>query len=128
MPDGTTSPHLGGQPGAHAIERAWERYGVDLAANDLARLEIDCRDGRSVLIGKDACGSERHIVRHRGVAMVAVYWPDRGNIATFLPPGREPEWLARQPKRGAVNGRSRRFRVRQRRRQRRGRDRMEDEG
>lgn len=38
MPD--ASPYLGGQPGAHAIERAWERYGVDLAANDLPRIIV----------------------------------------------------------------------------------------
>lgn len=89
MPDGaTTSPHLGGQPGAHAIERAWERYGVDLAANDLARLELDCREGRSVLMRRERDGSETRIVRFRGTAMVAVYWPNTGTIATFLPPRR----------------------------------------
>src|SRR5690606_6547265 len=81
MPD--SSPHLGGQPGAHAIERAWERYGVDLTPADLDAIAADCTEGRSVLLRHDE-HADVHMVRYAGVVMVVAM--RGGVIVTFLPP------------------------------------------
>lgn len=67
----------------HAIERARERYGLELSSADLVGFSRDIRAGKSVFLGRDG-GSERHLVDHAGVPLVVVMSPS-GWILTVLP-------------------------------------------
>jgi hypothetical protein len=71
--------------GSHAIERAWERYGVALTPHELALLGAQCGNGRTVRLRVQADRSEVHLVRHAEVTMVAVWDPATRAIITFLP-------------------------------------------
>lgn len=90
MPDGTNtapSPYLGGQPGNHAIERAFERYGVRLTQADLQAMVADCANGRAVLVRADSQKSNPvYLVRVQGVVMYVVVRD--GIVVTVLPPER----------------------------------------
>ena len=78
-------PPVAPQPGCHAIERAWERYGVRLTFDDLQALNEECESGSAQLFGYDGKGCQLLIVEHDGVAMLAVYGRHDGHIQTFLP-------------------------------------------
>lgn len=117
MPDGTNtaSPYLGGQPGHHAIERAWERYGLDLTLADLDTIAADCASGRAPLIRRGPHG-DVHLAKYRGVVMILCC--RGGVVVTFLPPegGSRRVQLAviedTQPRKGARGGK--RYRSRRR--------------
>ena len=72
---------------AHLIERARERYGLELDAADLRAILADCRNGAPMLSRHDMGGGEIRLVMVRGVAIKVVWYPDTGRIATILPRG-----------------------------------------
>lgn len=71
----------------HAIARARERYGVELSEDDLAALEEDIREGRSLLMGWETRKrwKERHVVRLGGHYLLAAWDRATEKIFTFLP-------------------------------------------
>jgi hypothetical protein len=70
----------------HRIQRAKERYGVELTPEDIVALEATLSPANRL----KAHGAEIiHLVKHRGIAMLAGVraagrWA--GRICTFLPP------------------------------------------
>lgn len=70
--------------GSHAIDRAFERYGIALLPSELAALEAGIGAGRGVL-QKRTPGGEIWMVVHEGTAMIALWRPDLNKITTFLP-------------------------------------------
>ncbi len=69
---------------AHAIRRARERYGLALTIDVIHELESEIGLKRSILLARETDGSERHMVRHGDVKMIAVWRPDLCQIVTFL--------------------------------------------
>lgn len=69
----------------HAIQRCKDRYGVDITASDIERMNRDIALGRAILSAELPHGASVYIVRlpSGGTAKVAVR---AGNIMTFLPP------------------------------------------
>jgi len=69
----------------HAIQRCKERYGVEITAADIRRMERDVAAGKGLLSASFPHGGFVYIVRMPGgvVAKVAV---KGGWITTFLPP------------------------------------------
>ena len=76
-----TTPHVT----PHAVARAAERYGVKLAADTAAALAGRIAARRSLLVRRNKDGSERHLVDHAGLAMLAVWDPVKAAVITFLP-------------------------------------------
>lgn len=72
----------------HPIERARQRYGLDLGPADLCLMIEDIAAGRSVLLKRQRGGGEIHLVRAGNTAVLAVYAPAIARIVTILPPGR----------------------------------------
>lgn len=72
---------------AHAIERAWERYGAALSPDDIAAIQAQIASRRSVLVRRTP-GGDVHMIRHAGEVMVAVARERLGRtlVVTFLPP------------------------------------------
>lgn len=74
----------------HCIERAWERYAIQLNNLDVRALERQIESGASLIVRRENNETVVHLVRHDGAVMVAVY--GRANnkpgmrIITFLPP------------------------------------------
>jgi hypothetical protein len=68
----------------HAITRARERYGLELTHLDLQRLERDCAEGRSLVLGRWHDGTGKHAVLHDERALIVVIGPD-GRAKTVLP-------------------------------------------
>lgn len=69
----------------HAIERARERYGLELCDEDLRVIAARIGDGRSVHLGTSGNGGERHALAYGGKTVVVVWLPAVEAIATFLP-------------------------------------------
>jgi hypothetical protein len=70
----------------HPIERARERYGLDLTTKDLAGIVLKISAGDSMLIQNDSVtGHQRHLVLIDGIAAQVVFCPKHMNIVTFLP-------------------------------------------
>lgn len=75
----TVKTKLGASVVPHPIQRAEERYGIKITLRDLMVLCQQCQTGYSRLkLFSD--GSERHIVEHKGKAMIAVYKPYDGKL------------------------------------------------
>lgn len=72
---------------AHVMERAKERYGLNLTADDIRLLCWDCQNKRGVLLSRFDRGTaaERWLVQLHGVAMIAIYIPSVNRIRTVLP-------------------------------------------
>lgn len=89
MMDATSDDRATGPANWHAIDRAWERYGVDLTKDDLFSMERSIYRGESVCLTKHAGdGAERHLVKAPcGTVMIAIYDPLQVTIRTILPPG-----------------------------------------
>lgn len=69
----------------HAIERAKERYGLELTKADLAQIGKAIVKGKSVLLGRLECGTERHLVSWKNTALKTVFNPTHRLIITFEP-------------------------------------------
>lgn len=69
----------------HAIERAKERYGLDLDESALGRISIDIRAGKSLLCHTAPDGAEHRIVQVGSIVARVIYRPDTCAILTFLP-------------------------------------------
>lgn len=67
----------------HAIDRARERYGVVLTPDDITAMKWQIINGSSVRVSSSPHGSELHMVRHGGSALLA-RWHD-AQIVTFEP-------------------------------------------
>jgi len=69
----------------HAIERAWERYGLRLEQADLRKIGRLIRERKSMMTRRQGDGREVHTVRYLDCPAV-VLWDARGGaIVTFLP-------------------------------------------
>jgi hypothetical protein len=68
----------------HAIDRAWERYGLRLARSDLQQIGVLIRGSKTVMTRRQRDGREVHAVQYLGVATI-VLWDPRHGIVTFLP-------------------------------------------
>jgi len=73
-------------PKSHAIERARERYGVQLTPEALGILRRQIEDQTALLTKKLPDGIEQWLVMHDGTAMVAVYDPQSRWICSVVPP------------------------------------------
>lgn len=69
----------------HAITRAKERYGLELAEADLAAIAKDIRAGKGMLIGRQSDGSEVHALIVQGKLARVVVNRTRESVITFLP-------------------------------------------
>lgn len=68
----------------HAIQRAMERYGVELTRTDIRTMEEAIKDSRSIVVHSHN-GGQVHMINHQGVVFLGV--PGNvGHIVTFLPP------------------------------------------
>lgn len=80
--------HAAKQP-CHAIQRAKERYGLDLTQADLRVICSAIRENRdAMLIRRAQEGRQVWGVKVQGHWAVVVYIPLTNTIATFLPPVR----------------------------------------
>jgi hypothetical protein len=70
---------------AHAIERAWERYGLELTESDFEDVVAEIKRGHSLLQGTVDRGLERRIVKIKGKMVPVVFAPDVGYIVTVMP-------------------------------------------
>ena len=80
---------------SHTINRALERYGLKLNADDLIAMAKACVDGSSLLLAKLPYNRERHVLMVHGKAVVVVFIPYKktsfpgdpvyGRIVTVLP-------------------------------------------
>ena len=71
----------------HVIQRAKERYGLNLGPDDVSRMEREIREGASLLLRRDDNGAgEKHAVKVEGKYVLAVYVEETGTIVTLLPP------------------------------------------
>lgn len=71
----------------HVIQRAKERYGLDLRPGDVARMEQAIRAGQSVLLRRDDNGAgEKHAVLVKGTVVLAVFQTEIQLVVTVLPP------------------------------------------
>lgn len=68
----------------HVIDRALERYGVQITPDDVIEVERRLAAGDGIRLRSLADGSEYWAIQVKGVAMVAVWWPINSLIATFL--------------------------------------------
>lgn len=71
----------------HAIDRARERYGLTLTADDLGQIGADIRAKKSMIVARQDNGREIHVVRtgpHQQLARV-LWAPADGVVVTFLP-------------------------------------------
>lgn len=69
----------------HAIERARERYGLDLTVDDLKAIVSACAAGDGVLLGRVGDGLERWLVRSKGAALVALVNIPEKFVVSILP-------------------------------------------
>lgn len=88
-----TEPSDGSVYTWHAVQRAWERYGIDASPGDWLQAFLDITGvmlgevpPRAILLAhKHALGGERWAVRLGRHSVIAVYEPDRAQIVTVLP-------------------------------------------
>jgi hypothetical protein len=69
---------------AHAIERAWERHGLELSESDFENVIASIKKGQSILQGTVDHGLERRIVQVKGKVLSVVFAPADGYIVTVL--------------------------------------------
>jgi hypothetical protein len=75
----------------HAIERARDRFGLELSDQDKAELTRQAVDGAGLLAGQDR-SAQFWLVEIRGVLMKAVV--KGGTVTTVMP----PRWTCREAK------------------------------
>jgi hypothetical protein len=71
----------------HAHKRLFERYGLAITNAEYEALCLKCADGRAPVLAPGHKGSTIHRLEVRGVAVNAVWRPDVGAIASFMPKG-----------------------------------------
>lgn len=71
----------------HAIDRALERYGVELKIGDISRMEQSVAQGRSVLVRNNEHGAT-HMIQHANTVFLAIVKSTTvgPRIVTMLPP------------------------------------------
>ena len=70
---------------AHAIQRAWERWKVELDYFDLNRMVGLIEEGRSLFQGYSTTGVEFHILTYKNVALPLVFHREGQRILTVRP-------------------------------------------
>ena len=70
---------------AHVIERARERYGMDITTEDVRAMEAQIVNGRSVRLEIKPNQHETHLVQVGDVVLRAVWRPSIGMIVTVQP-------------------------------------------
>jgi len=84
-------PEKDGQPKTsqakprHAVERARERYGVDLTGKDLQRIAAMVVGGEAMLQAKLDDGGTIWLLTYMDVLLRVVIAPDMDTVVTFLP-------------------------------------------
>ena len=73
---------------SHALDRARERYGLELTTEQLDRLAERIRTHRTVIRTREGAGRTHHVIAHDGLQLLAVYDAAQGRIRTFLPNSR----------------------------------------
>jgi hypothetical protein len=72
---------------AHAVQRAKERYGLELNKWDLYNIREDIKTGRSLLMSTDdEKNTEQHLLDVGGVQAVVVYHPGQETVISFYDP------------------------------------------
>lgn len=69
----------------HAINRARERYGLNLSKNDLQRIAALIRDGCALSLGKESNSRSHFVVRYQEQYLYTVYGNLIKTVHTFLP-------------------------------------------
>jgi len=76
----------------HAIQRAKERYGIELSINDIERIEVRIRQDYNVFFLEKSTNTRSiWLTRYDGILMVAVYNTAQKCLSTFL-----PQWYAKR--------------------------------
>lgn len=70
---------------AHAVDRAWERYGLALSAEDMREILRACHDGRASRMVHTSTGEHQFLFTFKGQMMVPVLSGDLSLIITFAP-------------------------------------------
>lgn len=78
---------------SHAIERAAERYGLDVTIADLKRVAEDIRSGEAVLVGRQNDGNEEWLAKIKGTVVRLVTNAARNFVITILPRNAKPTSL-----------------------------------
>ena len=98
------------RPHEHAIERAKQRYGVDLTMADLNEIREAILTGKSVLMGRrEEFSSSTHLVKHKGVAMKAIFSDEHEIIISFADKGQN---LGRKDRKASKFGRKNKYKGR----------------
>ncbi len=86
---------------AHALERAFDRYGIVLKLADLRALEERVSRGDGMMLRRDPGRAEIRVVRVDGQLVTVAFSPDDKRIKTFLPAGTPTQkrryWLRQAP-------------------------------
>lgn len=91
--------------GRHAIDRAAERYGLQLTPDQIRQLEVRCERGGGVLVARLPNGCEKRALACEGRDIVVIWNPAHGRIVTIVPKRWEGEPL--RPKCQHIKGRAR---------------------
>lgn len=70
---------------AHAIERAAQRYGLELGVVDIEVLESEMAAGRLMVLRRQEDGEVVAVARVQGHLCVIAFDPVRGRVKSFLP-------------------------------------------
>jgi len=69
----------------HAIDRAKERYGLDITVRDLSNIRYKIKTDEGMLLGTDPLTNCKiYAVRHRGEIMRTVVNDCNGDVVTFI--------------------------------------------
>lgn len=69
----------------HAIERARERYGLELTTDNLKAIVSKCSAGKGVLMARLDNGLERYLVQWNGTGLIVLLNVSKKMVVTVLP-------------------------------------------
>lgn len=81
-----TSDHKYAQK-LHAMRRVYQRYGILIEPVFYNQFSKSIAEGKYPSVGPGRVGGTRHIIKHKGKELVAVFDEETQQIATFLPKG-----------------------------------------
>ena len=84
----------------HVMDRARERYGVELDKMGVYDLDEAAKDGivMAAYLDRGGLPVERRVFRHAGTTFMAICYADTKRIMTLLPPNERPAKNRRHPR------------------------------
>jgi hypothetical protein len=68
----------------HAVNRAKERYDLELSVDDLKQIANKIRKGKSRFVAAETLRITKHLVEHKGVVLLVVYEKNMNSVCSFL--------------------------------------------